>query len=165
MEHKFEKYCKDYKNIENYDKAAADNFKGWLCHHRRGVDFTQKELITLGMYYNRPAAELIFITLSEHSSLHNKGKIRSEDTKKKICENHKGMLGKHHSEETKKKQSEAKKAEKNPNYGKHPSEETKKRISEKSKNRCKGFHWYNNGEINKFCYECPEGFVPGMLRK
>ena len=28
------RYCKDYENIENYDKALADNFKGWHCHHR-----------------------------------------------------------------------------------------------------------------------------------
>ena len=34
MKHTFERYCKDYKNIENYEMAAADNFKGWDCHHR-----------------------------------------------------------------------------------------------------------------------------------
>ena len=27
-----------------------------------------------------------------------------------------------------------------------------------------GRHWYNNGEVNKFCYECPDGFTPGKLR-
>lgn len=26
--------CKDYENIENYEKAKADNFKNWECHHR-----------------------------------------------------------------------------------------------------------------------------------
>lgn len=30
----FEIYCKNYQYIENYEKALADNFKGWLCHHR-----------------------------------------------------------------------------------------------------------------------------------
>lgn len=34
MRYMFEIYCKDYKNIENYEKAAAENFKGWECHHR-----------------------------------------------------------------------------------------------------------------------------------
>ncbi len=24
----------------------------------------------------------------------------------------------------------------------------------------KGMKWFNNGEINKVCFECPEGFVP-----
>ena len=57
MKRSFEKFCKDYKNIENYEKAAADNFKGWCCHHRlqtwtsdgerRLVDITAAELQAL----------------------------------------------------------------------------------------------------------------------
>lgn len=31
MKHKFEKYCKDYKNIENYEAANKDSLKGWCC--------------------------------------------------------------------------------------------------------------------------------------
>ena len=31
MGHKFEKFCKSPENIENYEKAKADNFKGWDC--------------------------------------------------------------------------------------------------------------------------------------
>ena len=64
----FERLCKDYKNIENYEKAKADDFKNWVCHHRlqtwtsdgkrREVDILAKELKALGMYYNRPAEEL-----------------------------------------------------------------------------------------------------------
>lgn len=30
----YKQYCKDYENIENYDKAKVDNFVGWDCHHR-----------------------------------------------------------------------------------------------------------------------------------
>ena len=106
MKHEFEKYCKDYENIENYQKALADNFKGWDCHHRlethtsdgerREVDITRKELVALDMYYNRPSDELIFMKHGEHSILHNEGEKNSMD-------------GKHHSEETKKKMSEARK--------------------------------------------------------
>ena len=138
MGHHFERYCKDYENIENYDKAAADNFKGWHCHHklethtsdgeRRLVDITQKELMALDMYYNRPASELIFLTKSEHRSLHKP----SEETKKKLSE---AMKGKQKSEETKKKLSEANKGENNPNYGKHFSEETRKKMSEAQKGK------------------------------
>ena len=29
MKYNFEKFCKDYENIENYEKAKKDNFKGW----------------------------------------------------------------------------------------------------------------------------------------
>lgn len=28
----YKQYCKDYENIENYQKAAADSFKGWKFH-------------------------------------------------------------------------------------------------------------------------------------
>ena len=162
----FELYCKDYENIENYEAAKADDFKNWEVHHRlethnsdgerRLVDITAAELQALGMYWHRPAEELIFLTTSEHRSLHKP----SEESKKKIAEAHKG---KHISEETKKKMSDAKKGKyigkDSPFYGKHRSEETKKKLSEAQKGR----HWYNNGEVNKFCFECPDGFIPGML--
>ena len=170
MRHKFEYYCKDYENIENYEKALADKFKGWHCHHRlethnsdgerRLVDITIDELKALGMYWYRPSSELIFIKHSEHMTLHNKGRCLSEEHKKKIGEAKKGEknpnYGKHFSEETKKKMSEAKK---------NISEETRKKMSEahKGNTNTKGMHWYNNGKENKYCYECPNGFVPGKL--
>ena len=189
MKHYFERYCKDYKNIENYEKAKKDNFKGWHCHHRlethtsdgarRLVDISVEELQALGMYYKRPASELIFMKHSEHSSLHDEGenhpmygKKHSEESRKKNSESHKG---KHHSDESKKKMSEAQKGKPKTeewrkrigeaNKGKHLSEEHKKRLSEANKGNTatKGKHWYNNGKINKMAYECPEGFVPGML--
>lgn len=173
MKHKFEKYCKNYKDIENFEKAKADNFKGWHCHHRlqtwnsdgerRLVDITMEELIALGMYYDRPASELIFLTERDHKSLHSKGntytrgKHRSEETRKKISEANKGKpspnYGKKMSEEQKKKISEAKK-------GKHLSEETKKKMGEAKK----GMRWFNNGEKCVRAKECPPGFVPGMLK-
>ena len=69
-------YSKDYTNIENYDLAKADNFKGWHCHHRLelhpdgSIRFTRESLIALDLYVNRPANELIFLRHSEHSKLH-----------------------------------------------------------------------------------------------
>ena len=49
----------------------------------------------------------------------HKGKILSDETKKKISENNaRFMLGKHHTEETRKKMSESKKGENNPMFGK-----------------------------------------------
>ena len=134
-------YCSDIENVENFEKAKADNFKGWSCHHRlethnsdgerRLVDITQAELIALGMYYNRPASELIFMKHSEHSSLHKP----SEETRNKIGAAHKGKQGywkgKNLSEEVKKKISEA-------NKGKQKSEEVKKKISEAKKGKCTG---------------------------
>ena len=189
------RFCKEPEKIENYEKAAADNFVGWRCHHRlethnsdgerRLVDITPAELQALGMYYNRPASELIFLTISEHHSLHNSGSgnpMRNEESRKKDSEAHKGeknpMYGKHHTEEARKKISEGNKGKKYSEEakkkisdakkgkpGKPHSEEAKKKIGIASKLRNKNRCWFNNGKINKFCFECPEGFVPGQLRK
>lgn len=73
--------CDDISLIENYEKAAADKFIGWHCHHRlethnsdgerRSVNISAKELRALGMYYERPASELILMTSKEHLRLHN----------------------------------------------------------------------------------------------
>ena len=195
MKHNYKYYCKDYENIENYEAAKKDNFIGWECHHRlethnsdgerRTVDITMEELKALRMYYHRPSSELIFLTSSEHSSLHkpsdetkkkmseaNKGKHPSEQTRKKMSEARKGekhpLYGKHLSAETRNKISEARKekctGEDNPFYGKHHSEETRKKIGEANKVKMKGKRWYNNGKISKRAYECPEGFVHGRVK-
>lgn len=68
-----------------------------------------------------------------------------------------------HSEETKKKISEGNKGKKLEPI----SEEHKMKISEamKGNTHTKGMKWFNNGKINKVCFECPEGFVPGKLIK
>ena len=171
MSHSFERYCKDYENIENYEAAKKDNFIGWECHHRlethtsdgerRAVDITQAELKALNMYYNRPPEELIFLTESEHNAF-KKGKQFSEEHKNRLSEAHKG---KRLSEETKKKIGEKSKGNK---YflGKKHSDEAKKKMSEVHKGKniwTKGMHWYNDGEINIRAKECPDGFVPGRL--
>jgi hypothetical protein len=66
-----------------------------------------------------------------------RGKHRSEETKKKISEANKGkpsgMKNKHHSEEVKKRISDA-------NIGKHPSEITKKKMSD-SHHGDKNYNW------------------------
>lgn len=159
IEH-YKRYCKDYENIENYDKALADNFKGWHCHHRletytsdgerRLVDITQKELMALNMYYHRPASELIFLTSREHNAF-NKGKKHTEEARRKMSE---AANGRKMSAESKKKNSEAHK-------GKKHSEESKKKI----RSTMKKLHWYNNGEINTRAKECPPGFIPGRLQE
>ena len=116
-EYDVKQYCsEDISLIENYDKAINDNAQIWHCHHRLETELNKsvKELEDLDLYYNRPANELIFLTKSEHTTLHNKG-------------NHYN-LGKHLSEETKLKMSAAGK-------GKPKSEETKLKMSKAFKGR------------------------------
>lgn len=183
--------CKNYENIENYQKAKADNFKNWECHHRlethnsdgerRQVDITMSELIALDMYWDRPAEELVFLPESEHKSLHMKEnqhslcKKHSSETRKKQSEAHKGKKlsdehkkhlseakkGKPQSEEHRKKNSESHKGQLAWNKGKKMSEDFRKKISKNNK----GKHWYNNARIEIKAKECPDGFTPGRLKK
>lgn len=124
-------YCRQPELIENYSKAIEDNSEIWACHHRlethnsdgerRLVDILGSELIALGLYYDRPPEELIFLTQSEHMRLHRIGKSGA-------------MKDKHHSEETKRKMSESHK-------GKPKSEDHKRKLSEAHKGQKKGMHW------------------------
>ena len=175
MGYGYKQYCKDYENIENYDEAKTDDFKNWEVHHRlethnsdgerRLVDITADELKALDMYYNRPADELIFLTIYEHSRLHMKGKHLSEETRKKIGSAQKGRpawnKGKKMSEEFCRKNSESHKGEKNSFYGRHHSDGAKERMSaaRKGKHLGKDNPFYGKthseefrkkiGEINK----------------
>ena len=160
------KYCnEDISRIENFDKAIADKYQIWDCHHRREMTTPKKELLEIGEYFNRPANELVFITQKEHRALHNKGKQLSEETKQKISIAHQGKTpwnkGVPSSDETKKKISSARK-------GMVFSEEHKKNLSESLKGKntwSKGRSWFNNGTISVIARECPEGFVRGMLKR
>ena len=147
--------------IENYDKAVADTTQVWDCHHRLevqdGKPVLKKDLIAQGLYYHRPAEELIFLTEKEHCLLHCKynknlggigkdnpfyGKKHSEETLKKISENRKGKgTGKRppRSKEWCEKISAAKRGKKLTvtiwNKGKHLSEEHKRKLSEAGKRK------------------------------
>lgn len=122
-------YCKeDISNIENYDKAVADTTRTWHCHHRDEVKVlpsgitvvrSYKDLKENGRYYNRPANELIFLTQSEHTKLHNLN--RSDNVIKKISNTLKGHTS--------------------PRKGVTLSEETKKKLSESQKGKRKGMTW------------------------
>ena len=76
------------------------------------------------------------------------------------------MWGKHHKEESKRKMSQNHKdnsGEKHHMFGKHHKMETRNKISYGVSEFNKGHHWYNNGIIETFSYECPDGFVQGRL--
>lgn len=77
----YKRLCKDINNVENFERAQRNHFKGWELHHRlethtsmgqrRTVDISANELIELDMYYNRPAEEFIFLRSKEHRQLHH----------------------------------------------------------------------------------------------
>ena len=119
------KFSKEIEKVENYENAKKENFCGWNCHHRlethnsdgekRLVQLTRSELQALNMYYDRPANELIFLTIEEHTGLHSrpcseeqkrktsnalKGHFVSDGTKEKIS---KTLTGRDMPEEIRKK--------------------------------------------------------------
>ena len=168
----------DWKHtlIENYEIAVNDPKNTWVCHHKNGILLhkSAKELDEIGLYYNRPPEELIFVTKSEHKTLHNTGV------------NH-PLYGTHRSLETKKKQSKKLKGRtvwnkgltgcytnetinqlRNARLGKKDSEETCRKRSNSLKGHpswSKDKHYYNNGIIQVFDFECPEGFIKGRLKR
>ena len=133
-------YCsEDISLIENYDKAIVDKNRLWEIHHRleiqNGEEVSHKVLKEKGLYYNRPASELIFLTRQEHRALHATVHKVSEETKKKISM---AIKGKPKSEEMKKKLSETNKQRRGSDcsfYGKKHTEETKRKMSEANKGK------------------------------
>lgn len=103
-------YCKDYEKIENYELAMNDKTQVWDCHHRNERFYSASELKKLGLYYNCPPCELIFLTKKEHRAQPHKGKKNrkfSDEWKQSLSEAHKGQVawnkGKNMSDEFKEK--------------------------------------------------------------
>ena len=109
------RFCREgeLEKIENYEQAIADKDNIWVCHHRLELTLDgefanyKKDLIRMGMYYNRPAFELIFMTKADHAKMHKKVQPYSNETKKKLAKimiGTKGLrCGAKLSEETKEK--------------------------------------------------------------
>ena len=128
-------YCKNPELIENYDLAVADKEQTWICHHRNERFYSSKELIELGLYYNCPPCELIFVTKKEHEKLYHKGK--KVDTSVKTKGRKGSWNGKKHTNEQKEKISKSLKGHKS-------SFETKQKIANSLKGHIspnKGKHW------------------------
>ena len=155
--------------VENYQQALADDFEGWCIHHRLevqpdGTRVSRQELKDNGLYFHRPASELVFMRCGEHTTLHMlgnacmKGKQLSEEHRKKLSES---LRCKHLSEETRKKMSESRKGRtlseehrkkmSESHKGKHNSAETRQKMSEAHKGKC----WWNNGISCTQAKECP----------
>jgi len=117
------KYCKDnISKIENYEKAILDKDQMWDCHHRLEMTLdgefahTYQDLIRLGMYYDRPYFELIFLLQNEHMRLHRKNP--SDEYRKANSERGKLLTG-----------------SANPFYGRTHSDAARQAISAANKGR------------------------------
>ena len=117
-------------------KDGRPYFKGMRIHliqvhtkygYKKGYDVHHLD----GNKMNNSLSNLVYLTRSEHTIIHSKGKKLSEETKNKMSDSHKG---KQFSEETKQKISDSLKGENHPLYGKHHSSETKQKMSEAHKN-------------------------------
>ena len=99
-EKKLKRVCKDFQDIENYEEAVKST-EQYDLHHRKEIERlddgtvvlrSMKDLKYFDLYYHRPAEELIFLSHSEHMSIHNKGKKNSAETRAKMSASRKGMF-------------------------------------------------------------------------
>lgn len=83
------RFCSEpIENIENYHLAVWDT-QPWDCHHRREIDddgtrHSKAELVAKGLYWNRPASELIFLQHGRHTRLHWTGKRHTREARERI---------------------------------------------------------------------------------
>lgn len=116
------KYCKDpIEKIPGYAEAMNSS-EVYVIHHVLELTMdgdranTVEDLIRMGMYYDRPYFELVFLPTREHSRIHNKGKnnfsFRVKDK-----------------EAARRKQSQSLMGHRGWNKGKKWSEETRRKMS------------------------------------
>lgn len=134
--------CEDISLIENYD-IAISSAEQYECHHRGELlpcgKFSSDDLKKFGLYWSRPASELIFLSATEHRQLHMTGNTYALNSKGG------GFTGKTHT-----RQSRDKISSHNGNNDGHST---------------RGKHWWNNGTINKVSKEKPgTDFVRGFLK-
>lgn len=137
-ERHFKNFCsEDISFIENYEKAISSKEIYDIHHRKEDEGYSKKYLIDNGLYYNRPACELIFLTHAEHASRHHKGRKRSKETCERISAGKKKAMN----DETRRKIGLGRK-------GAHATPETIKKLSESHK----GKHWYKDEKSGKRVY-------------
>lgn len=164
-----------YISYHNH-KIAKKHFnlpKGWVLHHIN-PDWKKNDV---ERYIQWNIDDLQPMTRGDHQRLHMALAVERGDTKKyghaitdeekrHLSELYKGRpspnKGNHYH-----KTPEAIEKTRQAHLGSHRSEESKQKMRDASKHLrtrgSTGMHWFNNGEINVFAYECPEGFVKGRI--
>lgn len=72
--------------IENYSLALADNFKGWICHHRLEQYYSATDLVMKGLYYNVNPEALKYVRKSEHFKEPHLGRKMTDEKRQKIAD-------------------------------------------------------------------------------
>lgn len=179
-------FCREpISNIEGYDEYIL-NPKDYVIHHRLEThdkwgnkrnpdDYVPTWVLKrLGLYFYRPASELIFMRQDEHTTLHNMGKTYSLEARKRMSDRARGRTpwnkGRVMSDEYCERarqciqdwMSNHTNEECNTRFrkGVPKSTEHKLKLSEAKKNH----KWYTNGEIEVFREECPDGFWNGRIK-
>lgn len=155
--------CEDPSLIENYYAAMEDTQQIWHLHHRAEVlpcgNFSVSDLKKFGLYFNRPASELIYLTKAEHSKLHSTHMTRLH--RKRLSTAAKEVGGHSHTLETRLKMSKTRKGMKfSDEHRQKMSKSLKGRIisqdtREKIAATLRGKLYWNNGVVNKCSRECP----------
>ena len=86
--------CEDISRIVGYVKALNSPIM-WVCHHLlENKGYLRDELEALGLYYKRPAKELVFLPQKVHRRLHytllRPESLKSDAWRQKISEWHTG---------------------------------------------------------------------------
>ena len=150
----------------------ANSLKGKVSwtKGRHHSEETKRKISMVKKGVSHPNTTIWTEEMRKHQSEIMKGKKMPQSAIEKLKQ-YKGekaiWYGKHHSEETKRKLREYK-GEKASWYGRKHTEEYKAYMSKKvsgKNNQAYGKHWFTNGEINIFTYDCPPGFKKGVTKK
>lgn len=100
----YEKFCKDYHLCEGYENAINSS-EEYFLHHIQGEYMSKEELLEYDWYFDCHPSCLKWVTKTEHNKIHSrcmrfesrkkigaahKGKVLSDETKRKLSEVMKG---------------------------------------------------------------------------
>lgn len=143
--------CKEYELVENYNEAVADTEKKWVLHHRKELVATggerfmrAEELIELGLYFDLPKEDLIFLRKDIHDAMHKKECPNTEESNRKRSE---AMKGREFSKAHRMHLAEKKFGNTNAK-GTIRSDEYKEKQKTSHLGKKKGWIWIHNNYIN-----------------
>ena len=159
---------KAIKHFESTGELPKDRKPYTYCMHHKDDSLKTNNI---ERYIQWNIEDLEIVTYGEHTKIHNatrdykKGEEHSlygikfsDEHRKHLSENHADFKGENHPLWGKHLYACK---EDNPNYGSHRNDDTKAKMSESQKGR----HYYNNGINEVKIYQCPEGYVPGRIKK